>query len=72
MLNGCLTWLNAVDDKWVGSLARAFHLNMQLAGCEIPSFPHNLLRHPWERLRASLPLAPAVAQMIAEFVKSHP
>ena len=45
---------------------------MRLAGCEIPSFPHDTLRHQWEWLRASLPLAPAVARAIAEFVKSHP
>ena len=45
---------------------------MQLAGCEIPSFPHDSLPHEWERLRASLPLTPAVTQAIAEFVKAHP
>ena len=31
VLKGFLTWLNTVDDKQVGSLARAFHLIMQLA-----------------------------------------
>ena len=72
VLNGFLTWLNAIDDKQVGSLVRAFHLTMQLAGCEIPSFPHDSLRHEWGRLRASLPLAPAATQAIAEFVKAHP
>ena len=72
VLNGFLTWLNTVDDKKVGSPARAFHLNMQLAGCEIPGFPHDSLRHESEWLRASLSLAPVVAQAIAEFVKSHP
>ena len=72
MLNGFLTWLNAADDKRVGSLAQAFHLAMQLARCNIPSFPHDSLRHHGEWLRASLPLSPAVAQAIAKFVKSHP
>ena len=72
MLNGFLTWLNVVNDKRLGSLARAFHLTMQLAGCEIPSFPHDSLRHQWERHRASLPLAPAIIQAIAGFVKAHP
>ena len=70
--NGFLTWLNAVEDKKVGSLARAFHLAMQLAGCDLPNFPHNSLRRQWERLRASLPLTPAVTQAVAHFVKAHP
>ena len=55
VLNGFLTWLNDVDDKRVGGPARAFHLAMQLAGCDVPSFPHDSLRRQWERLRASLP-----------------
>ena len=70
--NGFFTGLNAVDDQQLGTLAQAFHLTMQLAGCKMPSFTHDILRHQWERLRASLPLAPAVAQAIAEFVKCHP
>ena len=72
VLNGFLTWLNDVDDKAVGSLTRAFYLTMQLAECDVSSFPQDSVRHLWERLRASLPLAPVVAQAIAEFVKSHP
>ena len=67
-----LTWLNAVEDKRVGSPATAFHLTMQLAGCKTPSFLHASLWHQWERLRASLPLAPAFAKAIAEFAKYHP
>ena len=55
VLNGFLTWLNAVGDKKVGGLARAFHLAMLLAGCDVLSFPHDSLRWQWERLRASLP-----------------
>ena len=72
VLNGFLTRLNAFDDKPVGSLARAFHLTMQLAACEIPKFLHDFLRHQWELLRASLPLAPVVTKVIAEFAKAHP
>ena len=68
VLSGFLTWLNAVDDKKVGSLAYAFHLAMQLAGCDLPNFPHDSLRRQWERLRASLPLRPAVTQAVADFV----
>ena len=45
LLNGFLTWLNAVDDTRVGSLVWAFYFTMQIAGCEIPSFPHDSLRH---------------------------
>ena len=72
VLNGFLTWLNAMDDKRVGGLARAFHLAMQLAGCDVPTFPNNSLRRQWECLRASLPLKPAVTQAIADFIKAHP
>ena len=72
VLNGFLTWLNAVEDKKVGGLARAFHLAMQLAGCDVPNFPHDSLRRQWERLRASLPLKPTVTQAVADFVKAHP
>ena len=72
VLNGFLIGLNTVDDKRVGSVARAFHLSMQLAGCEIPSFPLDCLRYRWERLRASCPLVPAVTHAIAEFVTAHP
>ena len=72
VLNRFLTCLNAVYDKRVGGLVRAFHLAMQLAGCDVPSFPHDSLRRKWERLRASLPLKPAVTQGIAVFVKAHP
>ena len=56
VLNGFLTSLNTVAHKLVGSLARAFLLTMQLAGCDIPSFPDASLRHEWERPRAVLPL----------------
>ena len=31
VLTGFLTWLNAVDDRWVGGLAWAFHLAIQPA-----------------------------------------
>ena len=72
VLNGFLTWLNTVDDKKVGGLARAFHLAMQLAGCDVPNFPHDSLRRQWERLRASLPLRPTITQAVADFVKAHP
>ena len=71
VLNGFLTWLNTVDDKKVGGLARAFHLAMQLAGCDMPNFPHDSLRRQWERLWASLPLRPAVTHAVADFVKAH-
>ena len=60
VFNGFLTWLNTVDDKKVGGLARGFYLAMQLAGCTVPNFPHDSLRRERERLRASLPLRPAV------------
>ena len=50
VLNGFLTWLNAVEDKKVGGLAQGFHLAMQLAGCDVPNFPHDSLRRQWERL----------------------
>ena len=72
VLNAFLTWLNAVDDKKVGGLARAFHLAMQLAGCDVPNFPHDSLRRQWERLRASLPLKPTVTQATANVLKAHP
>ena len=72
VLNGFLTRLNAVEDKKVGGLARAFHLAMQLAGCDVPNFPHDSLRRQWERLRASLPLKPNVTQAVADFVKAYP
>ena len=72
VLNGFLTWLNTVNDKKVGGIACAFHLAMQLAGCDVPNFPHDSLRRQWERLRASLPLRPAVTQAVADFVKAHP
>ena len=70
--NGFLTWLNAVEDKKVGDLARAFHLATQLAGCDVPNFSHDSLRRQRERLRASVPLKPAVPQAVAHFVKAHP
>ena len=72
VLNGFLTWLNMVDDQNLGGLARAFHLAMQLAGCNVPNFPHDALRRQWERLRASLPLRPAVTQVVAALYKAHP
>ena len=72
VVNGFLTWLNAVEDKKVGGLACAFHLAMQLVGCDVPNFPHDSLRRQWERLRASLPLKPTVTQAVADFVKAHP
>ena len=43
VLNGFLTWVNTVDDKKVGCLGSAFHLAMQLAGCNVPNFPHDSL-----------------------------
>ena len=49
VLNGFLTCLNAVDDKPVAGLVRAFHLARQLAGCDVPSFPHDSLRRQWLR-----------------------
>ena len=70
--NGFLTWLNTVEHKKVGGLARAFHLAMQVAGCNVPNFPHDSLLRQWERLRASLPLKPTVTQAVADFVKAHP
>ena len=72
VLNGFLPWLNAVEDKKVGGLARALHLAMELAGCDVPNFPHDSLRRQWERLRDSLPLKPTVTQAVADFVKAHP
>ena len=72
VLNGFLTLLNAVDDKLVGNLVWPFHLAMQFAGCDVPIFPHESLRRQCKRLRASLPLKPAVTQAIADFVKAHP
>ena len=72
VLNGFLTWLNTADDKKVGGLAGAFHLARQLAGSDVPSFPHDSLRRQWERLRASLPLRAAVTQAVADFVQTHP
>ena len=71
VLNGFLTGPNVVKDKKVGGLARAFHLTMQLAGCDVPNFPHDSVR-PWERLRAFLPLKPTVTQAVVDFVKAHP
>ena len=62
VLNGFLTWLNTVEDKKVGGLARAFHLAMQLAGCDIPNFQHDSLRRQWERLRALLGSPPSLKQ----------
>ena len=55
VLNGLLTWMNALEDKKVGGLARAFHLAMQVAVCDVPNFPHDSLRWQRERLR---PLCP--------------
>ena len=72
MLNGFLTWLNTVDDKKVWGPARAFHLAIQLAGCDVPNFPHDSLRRQWEHLRASLLLRPAVTQTVVDLVKAHP
>ena len=72
VLNGCLTWLNTVDNKKVGGLARAFHLAMQLAGCGVPNSPDDSLRRQCKRLRASLPFKPAVTRAVADFVKAHP
>ena len=72
VLNGFLTWLNAMEDKKVGGLAGAFHLAMQQAGYVVPNFPHDSLRRQWERLWASLPLKPTVTQAVADFDKAHP
>ena len=72
VLNGFLTWLNTVDNKKVGGLVCAFHLAMQLAGCDVPNFVHDSLLRQRERLRASLPLRPAVTQAVADFIKAHP
>ena len=56
----------------MGGLARALHLSMQLAGCVIPSFPHDSMQHQWETLRSSLPPTLAVSQAFPEFVTAHP
>ena len=52
--------------------SEALVVDLKLAGCIIPSFPHDSLRHQWEKLRSSPPLTPAVTQAIADFVKAHP
>ena len=56
----------------MGRLARAFYWAMQLAGCNLPNFPHDSLLRQWERLWASLPLKPTATQAVADFVKAHP
>ena len=37
VFNGFLTWLNTVDHKKLGGLARTFHLAMRLAGATCPT-----------------------------------
>ena len=39
--NRFLTWLYTLGEKGVSKLARAFHHNMQLAGCAISNLSHD-------------------------------